>query len=357
MGVGPTPSGRWRARLKHGREAVASKTFDTKREATAWLARERAALAGGIDPRAGKVLVRRAFAQWLDDREGTVATWTTKADRSVAKVLPPFLANVNLSAVTNREVQRCIHDWSRRYAESTVRRYRATLMAFFASCVRDRLIATNPVTATKVPRQLTPPVEMQPLSRAELEQVRDQIAVHQPALADAVWLAGWTGLRWSELRELRVGDFVERPVPRLVIRRAQPEGVGTKRPKSNKTRHVPLVDAVLPLVRRLVAGKQDGELLVTTGTGGRLYATAFKRSTNWPVTGRGRRLHDLRHTAACLWLEAGVSPTTVQAWLGHADLSTTQQYLHYLGTSADQAAVHRVNRWGDAGGTRSAPQD
>lgn len=238
MGVGPTPSGRWRARLKHGREVVASKTFDTKREASAWLARERAALAGGIDPRAGKVLVRRAFAQWLVDREGTVATWTTKADRSVAKVLPPFLANVNISAVTDREVLRCIHDWSRRYAESTVRRYRATLMAFFASCVRDRLIATNPVTATKVPRQLTPPVEMQPLSRTELEQVRDQIAEHHPALADAVWLAGWTGLRWSELRELRVGDFVERPVPRLVIRRAQPEGVRTKRPKSNKSRHV-----------------------------------------------------------------------------------------------------------------------
>jgi integrase len=312
MAVSQTPSGRWRARLKHGREGVASRTFDTKREAVAWLLRERASLAGGVDPRAGKVLVRHAFAQWLADRE----------------------------------VQRCINGWSRRYAESTVRRYRATLMAFFASCVRDRIVVTNPVTATKVPRQLTPSAEMQPLSRSELEEVRDEVAERNPALADAVWLAGWTGLRWSELRELRVGDFLERPVPRRVIRRAQPEGIGTKRPKSNKSRHVPLVDAVLPLVRRMVAGKRDDELIVTTGNGARLYATAFKRSTDWQVTGRGRRLHDLRHTAACLWLEAGVSPTTVQAWLGHADLTTTQKYLHYLGTSADETALDRLNRWG-----------
>lgn len=352
MAVQQEKSGRWRARLKHGREAVASKTFDTKREAEAWLARERASLAGGVDPRAGKIAVRRAFATWLVDREGTVAMKTTKSDRSVLKAIPPAVANLHVNRVTDREVQRCVNDWSRRYAESTVKRYHATLMAFFASCIRDRMITVNPVTRTRVPSQLTPAAEMLPLSRAELEAVRDDIASLSPALADAVWLAGWTGLRWSELRELRVADFVVDPVPRLIVRRAQPEGIGTKRPKSGKARHVPLVDAVLPLVRRMTTDKAPTDLLVTTENGARLYATAFKRTTDWPRTGKGRRLHDLRHTAACLWLEAGVSPTTVQAWLGHADLTTTQRYLHYLGTSADETALHRLNRWGDAGGTR-----
>jgi integrase len=63
---------------------------------------------------------------------------------------------------------------------------------------------------------------------------------------------------------------------------------------------------------------------------------------------------DLRHAAACLWLEAGVSPTTVQTWLGHADLTTTQRYLRYLGTSADETALHRLNQWG-RWGTRAKP--
>lgn len=80
MTIEKTPNGRFRAHLKSGRAKVASRTFDTRREATAWLksgrvkvatrtfdtrreanawlTRERAALAGGVDPRACKERVR-----------------------------------------------------------------------------------------------------------------------------------------------------------------------------------------------------------------------------------------------------------------------------------------------------------
>ena len=70
--------------------------------------------------------------------------------------------------------------------------------------------------------------------------------------------------------------------------------------------------------------------------------------------------HDLRHTAAsaaivghgpvlvrwdhgsytlpirvrvCLWLASGVSISTIQAWLGHSSLQTTQIYVHYSATA------------------------
>jgi integrase len=72
----------------------------------------------------------------------------------------------------------------------------------------------------------------------------------------------------------------------------------------------------------------------------------------WPTTGRGRRLYDLRHTAARVWLAAGVPASTVQAWLGHSSLQTTQIYVHYLGDSADQAGLEVLNRRGSAGGAR-----
>ena len=66
----------------------------------------------------------------------------------------------------------------------------------------------------------------------------------------------------------------------------------------------------------------------------------------------GRRIHDLRHTGACLWLATGVDPVTVQAWLGHASIATTNIYLHHLGSSADRAGLERLNAPGGAGGAQ-----
>ena len=40
---------------------------------------------------------------------------------------------------------------------------------------------------------------------------------------------------------------------------------------------------------------------------------------------------------------------TVQAWLGHASIATTNIYLHHLGSSADRAGLERLNALGARG--------
>ncbi len=42
-------------------------------------------------------------------------------------------------------------------------------------------------------------------------------------------------------------------------------------------------------------GKDAEALLVTTSRGAQLHRTAVLRTLDWPTTGRGRRIHDLRH--------------------------------------------------------------
>lgn len=108
-------------------------------------------------------------------------------------------------------------------------------------------------------------------------------------------------------------------------------------------RRVPVADRILPIIRRLSVSKEPGDLLLTTVGGARLHRTAALRTVRWAETGGGRRIHDLRHTAACLWLARGVDPGTVQGWLGHESIATTNRYLHFLGTSADQAGLVRLN--------------
>ena len=73
MTIRKQPSGKWYAVLKSGRAYVAGRTFDTKREAQAWLVRERSSLAGGIDPRAGRETVRRLLSVWLEERQHSVS--------------------------------------------------------------------------------------------------------------------------------------------------------------------------------------------------------------------------------------------------------------------------------------------
>jgi len=81
-------------------------------------------------------------------------------------------------------------------------------------------------------------------------------------------------------------------------------------------RHLPAARTVGE--RQPAAG--SSERCVTT-SGHRLHASAFKRTLAWASIANGRRIHDLRHTRACLWLARGVDPVTVQAWMGHASIA------------------------------------
>jgi len=61
------------------------------------------------------------------------------------------------------------------------------------------------------------------------------------------------------------------------------------------------------------------------------------------------RLHDLRHTAATLWLAAGESIYFVQQQLGHADIQTTiDQYGHPNKQAHREAAARAAERWREA---------
>jgi integrase len=345
MTIRKLPSGRFQAIVKAGRTQVCSKSFPTRREAQAYYAREKAALDGGVDPRAGRASVRLLLPVWLEERKHAVSPKTYVADAALVRLVPPSLGAMQIAAVTDREITRVLVGWSQHgFAEASVRRTRNSLSSFFAWAVRERLIIVNPVTATRVPRSHTPRTEMYPFGEDDLERLWERASEMNRRLADLVLLAAWTGLRWSELRAIRVRDFVEVPMPMLIVQRAEPEGVAIKGTKSGKTRRVPVADRVLPIVRELRAGREQDALLCVTATGHQLHATALKRTLGWTTIADWRRIHDLRHTAACLWLARGVDPATVQAWMGHASIATTNLYLHHLGTASDRVGLARLNQ-------------
>jgi site-specific recombinase XerD len=138
-----------------------------------------------------------------------------------------------------------------------------------------------------------------------------------------------TGLRVSELTGLDCGDV----------------GLGTGanvrcEGKGRKHRAVPLTavtEAVLTVWLTERAGRRD-EPLFPTRTGRRLSADAVERlvrkhaataSARCPSL-RPEKLHPhvLRHSCAMTLLQAGVDTAVIALWLGHADIRSTQAYLH-----------------------------
>lgn len=54
------------------------------------------------------------------------------------------------------------------------------------------------------------------------------------------------------------------------------------------------------------------------------------------------RFHDLRHTFGTAMAAAGVPMRTLQEWMGHRDIFTTQRYADYAPSPEEVAMVDRA---------------
>jgi site-specific recombinase XerD len=138
-----------------------------------------------------------------------------------------------------------------------------------------------------------------------------------------------TGLRVSELTGLNCADVTVGTGANLRC-----EG------KGRKQRAVPLTSPAEALLRVWLTerGGQPDDPLFPTRTGRRLSRDAIERrltlhaatATIQSPSLRTKKLspHVLRHTSAMSLLHAGVDTTVIALWLGHADIRSTNAYLH-----------------------------
>jgi integrase len=97
------------------------------------------------------------------------------------------------------------------------------------------------------------------------------------------------------------------------------------------------------IVRDWSAGKAGDDFLFQSPEHTRLHGSNWRRVVGWSKLCDGRRIHDVRHTAATLWLGLNVDPKTAQKWLGHESMQmTVDLYGHFMGSDADAAALARV---------------
>jgi integrase len=164
-------------------------------------------------------------------------------------------------------------------------------------------------------------------------------------LGELLRVAAYTGLRRGELVALQWRDvrWSERVV---VVERALSDTV-ERTTKGRRIRYVPLGDQALGALDRLsqrpnFTGPED--YVFCSAVGDRVDPSALRRryiAARDAARVPALRFHDLRHTAGTL-LTRVLDPVTVKDVLGHADLKTTERYLHAIRASELADAATRA---------------
>jgi integrase len=290
-----------------------------------------------------------ACAEWLRylEEEKQVAERTLGTNRGAvrARLIPFFGEDTAIGEITTEQIDAYRAHGLKRggrrgrpLKDTTVARDMTNISAILKRALRLGWIAANPYEdAEKI--KYVPPVDFNVLSVPELEAVARAASTDEYAALFRV--AGYTGLRFGELRSLRWRD-VEFANANLHVRRNLPVHAREEKvPKGSKGRSLPLVDqaaaALDSLSRRGYLTRPDD--LVFVGEKGQLdYEKTkddFYAALDRAGLGRLREkldpmtFHDLRHGYGTMAVQ--IYPVTdVKEYMGHADIKTTMRYVHHV---------------------------
>lgn len=244
---------------------------------------------------------------------------------------------------------------SRHYGRSPARLSAEEVQQYLLHLLRERQLARSSVnqcgcafrffygkvlgldgSAFQIPLARSPGKLPEILSREELARLF--AVTHATKARTFLQLAYGSGLRLSELCHLRVADIDSAP-DRLCLHVVQGKG--------GKDRYVPMTPDVLALLRAWWRSAHPQDWLFSAAhhphhamdpcSAQRWYRAAI---TQAGITKTGG-IHTLRHCYATHLLEAGVDLHSLQHWLGHGFLSTTQRYLHLVQPDRPDGARHQ----------------
>jgi len=336
-GIDRAPSGKYRARVHIGGGRYRARSFTLRRDAERWQSEmHRAKQTGRIETvDADLQTLAELAAEHMNASRPDLADSTYGTYRTLwrAHVHAHEIASMTLRAIAPETVERWRTDRRRAgQGEASIRKTMALMQAIFERAVRYGRVASNPVKGVKKPsaQRTTQPDAISPTA---VERIRAHLSG-----ADAVLVSvlAYTGMRPGEARGLRWGDVGERSIR---VERA----VSGSTVKPTKTGTVRTVTLLGPLAAdlaewRAASGNPPGGAFVFARSDGAPWNEDDWR--NW----RKRRFadaaaaaeveigrpYDLRHSAASLWLQEGVSAVQVAAWIGNRPSMTTDTYAHVI---------------------------
>lgn len=351
----------------HERRQVWSSGYRTRRLAEDAMRDRLRALDEDSDPFPTDITVGQFAPTFLERKAGTVRPYTLSRYRSILdRDVVPAIGHVELRKVKPAHLQLVLDAVAITRGRRCVEEAKAVMSGLLRTAASGGLVDSNAA------RGGTLEIRDGAKRRKDLVPLEaDHVRALLQAAAGTTWhvpmnLVVRLGLRRSEVLGLRWDD-IDLDAATITISRSLHrvrDEAGSRlvclEPKSKTSaRTITIGEPVARLLRdhrraqrerRLFAGPawRDEGFVSDNGLGGPLdpdsMSTAFKRFAAALELPQGVRLHDLRHAAARLALEAGAPLESVSRMLGHSTLSFTHK--QYVAPTANQttAAVSALER-------------
>ncbi len=325
----PSCATSWRVKIFYQQRLVSQRSVARLAEARRWEADQESKLRSGdwIDPGRGKVPFRQAAEEWQASRDNLAVRSQETTRFLLERDILPTLGRMPVASITSIDVQKVLATMTRRgIAVSSQRRALSVVRLVLEAAVQDRRIARNAARDVKLPRGRT---QREPrwLTVEQLARLTEAVT---PQCRPVVLFLGLTGLRFSEMAALTVGDVVDTPHGLGIrVHRAAPQSKITSRAvigstKTHRSRTVPVPESLKPYIEQRRDYAERDDFLFPSPHGVIWTNTNFRHRSKWRTAVReagleGTTIHDLRHTAASLLIAAGADAKAVQHLLGHAD--------------------------------------
>lgn len=332
----------WVGRYRDTTGKEHSKSFRLEREAKAWEADQRRAIARGewIDPATQGVTV----GELVDDYIRRATKPGTVRDRKILCSNLGDLADMPLHTVRRSDLEEwAMHmrdgrPWAddKPLAPTTVQVKVGQLRTVFGRAVDDGLLVKNPAVVLK----RFPVGEREPFYVPTDKEIRDLYDAPKPEwFRLALRLGAEAGLRAGEVGGLRVKDvdFMRRVIHVRVQSPPGKAGEVVALKSASSRRDVPISEGLALDLSTALAGRDVGpEGRVLLGEWGRpLYSARISHlmADTRTAAGVDKRVHfhSLRHLFASRLLALGVDLPTVSGLLGHSNVAVTARvYSHQL---------------------------
>ncbi len=261
-------------------------------------------------------------------------------ERTLRVYLVPFAGHKRLDAITSEDIQK-LKAWMVAKAPKTVNNVLTVLSVMLKKAVEWNVIERMPCAIKLLPVMAS--------ARSfhdfdQYERLVDTARSIDRVTELIVLLGGEAGLRCGEMIGLEWGD-IDLAKRQLCVQRSDWNGQDVA-PKGGRLRYVPLTIRLTSALREArhlksprVLCEADGSSLTRQKVQYRMVYAARKANVT-------KGVHILRHTFCSHLAMRGAPARAIQELAGHADLSTTQRYMH-LSPAALEAAIQLLDRRGN----------